>query len=219
MRTAIAKRVEHESVLQEMGVVARVDRGSGEARYQVEHDGVTYDARRAVSCLVEPEEGDQVLFAGRPSTDLYVLAVLERPTAAITVQVPGDLTLRVDKGRFAVAAVGVDLVSSRDLSLTSHEVAVRTSHAHVLAKQIELVGERLFGDVEAVKMVTRAFERVAERVVERVKRSYRYIEESDHVRSGQLDYVAEESLRLKGENAFVQADGLVKVDGDQIHLG
>jgi hypothetical protein len=52
-----------------------------------------------------------------------------------------------------------------------------------------------------------------------VKRSYRFVEEADQVKAQRIDYAAEKSVCLRGENALVVAEELVKVDGGQIHLG
>jgi len=206
-----------DAVIQEIGRVREV-RGD---RFAIEATPgePCFVARRAVSCLVEPALGDAVLFAGRPSGALYVLAVLERDDDAVTLRAPGDLTLQVDAGRLTLASRGVDVVSSEDISLTSSEVRVRASRGQVFVRRLELLSEKLFGQSEAVKLVASEVERVAERVLDRVGRSYRFVEEMDQLRAGSIEHVAEETLRLKGEHAFLQADGLTKVDGDQIHLG
>jgi uncharacterized protein DUF3540 len=216
MRGQTAKKVARDEVVQDLGTIVEVN----DDGLVVESELGRFRAVRAVSCLVEPELDDEVLFAGRPSGKLYVLAVLERHSSKITVSGPGDLCVRTQKGRFAVAAAeGVDLVSSRDISLTSNEVQVRASRGLMFVKDLEFLGERLFGQVDAVKVCSQKIERFVERVVDRVKRSYRFIEDADHVRAGQVDYVSENSMRLKGHNAFLHADLLVKLEGDQIHLG
>lgn len=114
MRSANAQRADLEDqVLQDVGDIV----STNDDRITIACDGATFTARRAVSCLVEPRVGDHVLFAGRLSGDLYVLAVLERNEGAeVVMRVAGDLTLKVDHGRFAVAAdEGVDIVSKRRL--------------------------------------------------------------------------------------------------------
>lgn len=89
----------------------------------------------------------------------------------------------------------------------------------MFVRRLEAVGDTLFGDVRSVKTIVGKLERVAEHAIERITRSYRFIEEAEHVRAGSFEVVASEAMRLKGENSFVQAENLVKIDGDQIHLG
>ncbi|MEZ4336773.1 MAG: DUF3540 domain-containing protein [Sandaracinaceae bacterium] len=205
----------NDDVIQEVGAVRAVEDG----RLVVHTGGSTFRCKRAVSCLVEPQIDDVVLFAGRSSGDLYVLAVLEREDDAVTLVAPGDLTLKVDAGRFAVASEGIDLIARDDVSLTSAELQVRASRGHVFVKRLEYLGERLFGETAATKLVTGKLERVAEVLVDRLERSYRFVKDMDQLRAGHIEHVAEETVRLKGQNAFLQADQLTKVDGDQIHLG
>ena len=49
--------------------------------------------------------------------------------------------------------------------------------------------------------------------------SFRLTEEVEQVRAGQIDYQAEETLRLHAKNTLVSSKGLVKVDAEQIHMG
>src|SRR4051812_33430207 len=76
------------------------------------------DARRAVSCLVAPEEDDLVVVAFGPS-GAFVLAVLQREECATTrIEVEGDLEVRLSDGSFKVAATqGIDLVSSEEVAV------------------------------------------------------------------------------------------------------
>jgi Protein of unknown function (DUF3540) len=52
-----------------------------------------------------------------------------------------------------------------------------------------------------------------------VPRSLRTVEAMDQLRAGQIDHVAQGTLNLHGENAVVTAEELVKLDGEQIHVG
>lgn len=213
-----ARKIEAaDEVIQDIGRVARVEPQG----VVVECARGTFHARRATSCLVEPEVDDEVLFAGKSSGALYVIAILERREAsAITLSTRGDLRVTTTDGRIALAAAkGIDLVSSRDISLTSDEVQLRASRGMLFLRTLQYVGERVIGDVGLVKTTATKLERIAESIVERVKRSYRYVEDADHVRAGNIDYVSEDTMRLKGRNAMMHADLLVKLDGDQIHLG
>ena len=193
-----------------------------------ESDGVTIDseygelfARRAVSCLVEPVVGDRVLVAGDLNADLFVIAVLEQGDASTTrISVEGDLHLGVPNGRFSiVSAQGVDLVSAGDISLISAELTIRSDKGHIFLDQLSYVGRRVLAQADVLKFVVGIFDTIAERISQKVKRSYRIVEEIDQVRSNQIDYRAEKNMSLKAQNALVTADELVKIEGDQIHLG
>ena len=53
----------------------------------------------------------------------------------------------------------------------------------------------------------------------RFRRSYRFVEEGEHLRARDIDQRASGHLSLKGDVATVQAGLVVKVDGAQVHLG
>jgi hypothetical protein len=177
--------------------------------------------KRAVSCLIEPVIGDRVLTAGDLNDGIFVIAVLERPDASpITIAVDGDLTLGVPRGRFSIAAgKGIDLVTASDMTLTGSEFTLRAPKGHVFLDHLTYLGSKAFAQIRAVKLLGELFDAVFDRISHKVKRSYKVVEELDHVRSGQIDYRAEKNMSLKAQNALVTADELIKMDGDQIHLG
>lgn len=180
-----------------------------------------FSASRAFSCLVEPVVGDRVLAAGDPQEVLFIIAVLERREPSATrLTVHGDLTLGLPEGRFSIAAAhGVDLVTARDMTVTTSELTVRSPKGSIFFEHLTYMGLRFLAEIEGIKLLGGLFDTVMERISQRVKRSYRTVEESDHVRSGQIDYRAEKNMSLRGQNALVTARELVKIDGDQIHLG
>ncbi len=45
------------------------------------------------------------------------------------------------------------------------------------------------------------------------------MEELDQVKAEHIDYAASASMSLHAQNALVTAEELVKVDGEQIHVG
>ncbi len=84
--------------------------------------------------------------------------------------------------------------------------------------QLALVGSVVRAEVEAVKLSATTFESIVERVTQRIKRAYRFVE-SEQVRAERLDYAATKTVRLHAENAVLTAEELIKIDGAQIHVG
>jgi hypothetical protein len=167
----------------------------------------TVEAKRAVGCLVRPEEGDLVLLLHQGPSDTYVLAVLERPGGgAARIAVDGDLLVELHSGRFAVhAAESIDLVSRGAVSFAADRLEARARE-----------GSLFLG---SVKLIAGAVDAMLERLSQSAKRVFRRVEEVDHLRAGQIDYAAEGLTRLHGEHTLVTARELVKADGKQIHVG
>lgn len=214
-----AARKLHQSVelLQVVGTITE----TGADSFSVCTDHGMYQARRAVSCLIEPVVDDRVLIAGDPTENLFVIAVLERlDTAPLRIVADRDLSIGIKDGKFSIAAgKGVHLVSSAEISLTSAELSVNAVKGNIFFDRLSYLGRHLFAEIEGIRLLGRVFDAVMERMTQKSRWSYREVAEIDQVRSGQIDYRAVKNMSLRGKNALITAEELVKVDGDQIHLG
>lgn len=216
--TPLAKQTEPDSgCFQLIGTVIETDRGG----LLIRAESGVFRARRALACLIEPEIKDRVLLVGSSEDQVFVLSVLDRPgDSAVRLAVPGDLTVGLQNGCFNVVATqGVNLVSAKDMKLTAGEFSVHARRGRVFFDQLTYLGKWVLAEVERIKVLGGLFDTVMERIALKTKRCYRVIEEYDHVRSGHIDYRATENVDLRGKNTLVTAKELVKVDGDQIHLG
>lgn len=204
-------------VTQETGVVEVCDGGVVAVRTPAE---LRY-AQRAVSCLVEPEVEDRVLVATDEEGRTFVLAVLQRRAgAALRLGAEGDVAWHVPGGAFTVAArQGVSLATPGPAAVTAGALQVTASEGTLHLDQVSFLGRLVQAQAETVKLVAGALDQTLERFWHRVKRSYRFVSEQDHVRAGHLDYAAKENAHLRGKNTLVTAEQLVKVDAGQVHLG
>ncbi len=178
-------------------------------------------ARRAVSCLVAPVVDDRVLVAALDGGECFVLAVLERAEgAAATITHDGDLSIRLPDGKYAVTAQkGVAITTAEGVSVVSGSVDVRTVAASVGFRRLSVAGELAQAEIDKVKLFAKTFDSVLERASQRVKRSYRMVEELDQLRAHAVDYAAKTLMRLHGKNTVMTSEEVVKVDANQIHVG
>jgi Protein of unknown function (DUF3540) len=212
---AATQKIREEGVIQETALVV------GEAPLRLRAEGVDYDAERAASCLLAPKQGDEVLVALLPDRRAYVLAVLEREEGSGTeICVEGDLRLRSETGRVELSsAEGVSVVTPRDITMIAGSLSVRAVATALASEAITLVSKTVACELDRVRLAARTFDAVLDRFTQRAKQSIRVIEESEHLRAGRIDYVADKSVTLHAENTIVTAKELVKVDGAQIQLG
>ncbi|WP_198369229.1 DUF3540 domain-containing protein [Roseomonas rosulenta] len=161
-------------------------------------------ARRAFSCLVEPAPGDLVLVAVAGG-ERYILAVLERRGDA-------PLCLPLAEGASITATPG-------RIDVATGTFALQADAAQVAATKLGVLAGRTDVRLGAVRLVAEAIESMAERVIGRFRRSYRFVEEGEHLRARDIDHRASGHLHLRGDTTAVQAKALVKVQSAQIHLG
>ncbi|XXT22832.1 DUF3540 domain-containing protein [Sorangium sp. So ce429] len=216
MRDNLARQRVETFAIQEVGtVIGAVDRS-----LQVRVGSGDYAAKRAVSCLVEPELGDRVLVALHDA-GCHVLAVLDREGDAPTRLVAeGDLELSAPAGRVTVTAgEGVRLVTPAEATVAAGKVRVAAGEASLAIGAMTYVGERLVAQVDRVKTVARSVESIADRWVQRLDRAYRFIAESEQVRTQYYEVTAKAAVNIKAQATLVSSGALTKIDGGQIHLG
>jgi hypothetical protein len=180
--------------------------------------GRQYQVKRAASCLLLPEPGDEVLVSGDAACGLYIIAVLEQGARGrITLQVDGELALSADalslKGNSRLAMeteafslkAGSGVVDTKNWAVKSHHYTLTSVELDVVA-----VTSRYTGDQR---------ESYYQSVSETMARSARYVTGTDTVRAVNLDYAADFIARLSGDTTLINGETLVKADGKQILVG
>lgn len=196
--------------------------GPGDAgRHAVETELGTLLARRAASCLLEPQPGDEVLVSGPTPECVYIIAVLERRNAVRTnIAFVGDTRFTVTGGSLSLHADGaVEVDAGERLRLASENFTLRAREATTLIDRLNAVGKDLTASIGQVKLIGNLLESFFDRITQFAKDSLRVVEGADHVRSGVVDYQAGQTMSLRGRQLLATAEELVKVDGGQIHLG
>jgi len=213
----LAKKAQLVDVWQEYGKIKAFE----DMSFVVEADSGLYRAKQAVSCLVRPEIEDRVLVAWNSVGECYILAILERAGSEKTsLSFQGDVDLRVMEGRLRVVAQdGVDLASSKDISLNSSSLKVYSSEGEMTIERLIFLGSLFHGQVEKIKLIANSFDSVVERLSQRIKRAYRFVEELDQLKAGSLNYLVKKALSLRGKYSLFTAEEDVKIDGERIHMG
>jgi len=217
MMESAARKLDVRAVFQEFGELVAVDRELFTVRTAL----AEVKARRALGCLVAPLVGDRVLVAVEERGDAFVLSVLERGEAAETsIDVDGDLRLRSRSGKVSIAAQeGVELVSPERVRVTTAAVEVSALEGRFVTQALSVIGGAVRAELGKIKLLADTLDAAIERVSQRVERSYRTVGLIDQVRAQHIDYAAAGNAQLRGENAIVSADDLVKVNGEQVHIG
>lgn len=108
-------------------------------------DGVELDDGRraalALSCLIQPQVGDQVLVADNPA---LILAILQREAGQpAELQVPGASALRLSQRKIAIeASECLALRSLRDAELTAATGTLRLAARNLFTTVLETLVER-----------------------------------------------------------------------------
>ncbi len=216
MKNVARKRVSIP-IEQQIGRVITAADDSG--RLIVEIDGYQCDARRAVSCLVEPDVGDTVLVVVH-GEGIHILAILERLHADAPTRLACGPTVELKAAeRISMSAPRVEIDGPEAAVLRGYQVEVRAASLHVVASDAAFLGHNAICEAVHVKTVAETVEVAAERSVERLGQAYRFMRDGEEVHADRIHYTAQQQIALHGRHTMVTAAELVKVDGGQIHLG
>jgi hypothetical protein len=161
----------------------------------VDVGGARLQATQAVSCLVDAQVGDLVLVAtGREGS--WVLAILEREDAAVSLTVAGALTVSADS---------VALQARERLQATAPEIEATAVRTRVL--------------VQAAELVAGTLDTVAEVLTSSVGRALRRVRGVDRLDAAQIERRADGLHRVHAGHTITTATELAKTDAPQIHVG
>ncbi len=187
---------------------------------RIEVDGGWRAARVAAGCLLQPQEGDLVLWFVDGDA-AWVLHVLERAPADTAPQVclPDGAVLGTrDEGALTLRA-GALGVECRNLNLESEEVSVVTRAARLVTDTCLSVGRLAESAFGTLKLVGEHFHAVFDRLHSHAREHQRVSQEIDLVQAGTLDLRGSQLANVHAPNVTVEGEQLVKLRGGQIHMG
>ncbi|KOY61029.1 DUF3540 domain-containing protein [Photorhabdus heterorhabditis] len=179
----------------------------------VEYQQRGWQCRVAISCLLSPQTGDEVLICGDDNHRLWVLAVLSRSDEqqTVTLSVPGNL---------CIAPQGeLTLHSAEQVSIDSQSVQITAQQSDCHIAHMRYSGDELTAWVNVVCLLGQRVEALWKTVVQISQRVLRKVEQAEHVRVGQLDCQARDYVRLHARNTIITSQAITKVDSEQIHMG
>lgn len=179
-------------------------------------------ARRAASCLLVPAAGDQVLLSEDNFGRVYVLSILERPDhpAENQIALDGATRLTVAEGDLTIVAEkGVTMASPAHVSLSAGELQVQAARADIGLDETTVAGTSLNASFERIRTMARSMDTFIKSWVQRMSSCFRYVREVDETQAASARQLVEGTLTVQTGNSVHIAEGHVKIDAEQIHLG
>jgi hypothetical protein len=215
----LAKIQEDVQPVLEYGLIA----GNAEAGFTVIVAGESYEAAKAVSCLIHPESGDTVLLSFTATGRCYILSILERPGGELapkTIAMSGQVNLQVRHGGLNFsAAETLSLTAGQKIAIAAEDLGIDARKGTVRIEEFSFLGRMFRSQVETVKHIADTVDTIVRRTVERLTSSYRYIAEHEEIQSASTRMLVEGTLTMQTQNTMHTAEGHIKIDAEQIHLG
>jgi hypothetical protein len=175
--------------------------------FWVETSRGLHKAKKSVSCLIEPLISDEVLLLSNRNGKSYILSVLER-----------ERSIKVKNGDLDFVAQKLDLKGD-DIALASEGLDIRSLRGKASIHDFTFLGRVFRGNINAVKIISQTMSSITERLIQKARHSYRWVEGLEQVKAGRIKYFAENSLFMKSKRSSLLAEKKVKIDAEKIHLG
>lgn len=188
-----------------------VSTGDGPLTVETPYD--VLEALPAAGCLIRPEVGDLVLLAINESRVNYVLSVLDRsddrPT---TLEVDGDLALRVKGG-------GLTLAPDGEMVCVSTALSVHAEKGEAVFNRFFFVGRLLKSQIERVKSVAGMVDAVCREMTIKTVNYFRFTSDHEDCQAKSRRQLVDETLAMQSKNTVIMSEEDVKIDGKLIHVG
>jgi hypothetical protein len=181
-----------------------------------------HPAKRAVSCLVRPENGDRVIASLDNNGECFILSVLERtaPVEGMDLDFEGNVNLRVNSGALRLLTdEELQLAAGSDLFLTGRRLGINAQSAETRVERFSFWGRLMNLRLETMEFTARGLTQNIRRLTQWLTQSFRSVEEHDEVQAGSARYLVDDTLTVQSGNEIHMAEEDVKIDAEQIHLG
>lgn len=191
-----------------------------EDRYRVEmEDGVALWVCKAEGCLLQPDIGDRVLIAADAAAGGYILMVLDKLGACYEMVFPGEASLRTETGPLKLRGDDVVVYAGKSVTLEAPEIEITGISGKVRFAVCSLLANILEVRSKKAVQVVDILDSVIGRVTERVRNSFRWIENLEQIRAGRIRTIVKDRFSVKAGHASLISEEEVAIDGKKIHIG
>lgn len=197
---------------------ARVTGQAGET-FLLDHPRCTY-AAAAVSCLLKPQPGDTVLLSESAAGTDYILAILERPDAAVgTLHLPGDNEIALSANTMQINTGSLQLKADQQIDINGPAVNLTAISAEVTVKHWRGWFDTVESSAVSVQITAKTLVSRLGRMVQRMAESFKQTDGLDEVRAGRTRIQVDGHHQVNAGHITTAAKGFVKIDGQKIDLG
>ena len=188
-------------------------------KMKIDLDGKTVEARKAFSCLIDPEPGDSVLCCREDHKKTYILAVLERKRdQKVTMSFPSDATLKSQKGNLNFfSEQSVTIAANKVNSLSKKEVH-QSEQAFLSFDTLSATGTELQANFKTVRLISNLINTMARQVIDKFKGYIRHTEDNDQVEAGQLTRRTDGLFSMDSGHTVMISKKETKIDGEKIYM-
>ncbi|MFA6413302.1 MAG: DUF3540 domain-containing protein [Syntrophales bacterium] len=182
-------------------------------------DGRVLGAQKADGCLLTPEISDRVLLTEDGGDEGFILNVLVKSGGRSEMVLPGQGTIRAGDGDLALTADTITVSAQERASFAAPEVSFTGVTARTSFLSFSFFAQTLEARVGKAATMIETLDTVCGRLTERLKTSFRWIENFEQTKAGRISTIVKERFAVRARHASILTEEEVTIDGKKIHLG
>lgn len=165
----------------------------------------------ALSCLLQPEIGDTVLFS-QSGQQGYILAILERKKPEISViNLPHHTQINAEQG--------VQINAGPLFTLKTKQALLQADQSLVQSQQLHLTGEKISSSWNTAQSKTQYQKQQIGQLTQLISERCTHITQHDELRAHSQRIIIAQHWRVRAKSADIKAQQYVAIDAEKIHLG
>ncbi len=203
-----------ESII-ENGVVASVS----ENDIAIILYGEVVSAKKAFSCIIDPEPGDTVLCCTNDCGTVYILAIIDRPkNEKMQLSFPSDATIRSKTGNINLFSSKTLTMAGENINSFSKKIVYKSEKAYIAFDEVMADGSELHASYKTVRLISNFINTMARQVIDKFKGYIRHTEDNDQVQAGQLTRRTDGLFSMDSGNTVMISKRETKIDGEKIYM-
>jgi hypothetical protein len=182
-------------------------------------DGRLIGAQKADGCLLTPELGDRVLVAEDGGEEGFILNILVKSGARSTVVIPGVGEITSGDGDLSIAADAINVSARERASFAAPEMSFTGVTARTSFLSFSFLAQTLEARIGKAATMIETLDTVIGRLTERLKTSFRWIENFEETKAGRISTIVKERFAVRARHASLLTEEEVSIDGRKIRLG
>ena len=166
--------------------------------------GSSIIAQQAFGCPFTPIIDDFVMFVRCANRGVFIVNILQRKHAyAATI---------ANKN-------GIALQSSQKINIAADEITMSSKNTQMISHEYSHTSQKLNIKSDSTQFYSRTVESISERLVQKVKDSFKVIERLEQVNAQDIIHNIKNAFIQRSRQVDISAKSDVKINGERIHMG
>ncbi len=167
-------------------------------------NGSSIIAQQAFGCPFTPIADDFVMFVRSANRGIFIINILQRKHAQCAV---------IENEH------GLTLQSSQKIDIAASDINMTSTNTQVTSQQYSHTSQKLDIKSDNTQFYSRTIESISERLVQKVKDSFKVIERLEQVNAQDIIQNVKNAFIQRSRQIDISAKSDVKINGERIHMG